>query len=192
MKPFLALAAVLSTFALGACMFETKVDTSAAAAQTSLHQFKAVALDGTPVDLAAYKGKVVLVVNTASECGYTRQYKGLQELHASLEARGFTVLGVPCNDFGGQEPGNGTEIASFCQQNYGVTFPLLEKQSVKEGAQQSPLYKWLGGATGKLPGWNFCKYLVGKDGLPVAFYTSNTAPDSVELKQAIEAALAKP
>lgn len=177
---------------LSACMFETKVETSAQAAQTSLHQFKAVALDGTPTDLARYKGQVVLVVNTASECGYTRQYKGLQELHASLQAKGFTVLGVPCNDFGGQEPGSGKEIASFCQENYGVTFPLLEKQSVKDGPQQSPLYKWLGGATGKLPGWNFCKYLVGKDGLPVAFYTSNTAPDSDELKQAIEAALAKP
>jgi glutathione peroxidase len=101
------------------------------------------------------------------------------------------VVGVPCNQFGAQEPGKPEEIASFCQMNYGVTFPLLEKQSVKDGPQQSPLYKWLGGATGKLPGWNFCKYLVGKDGAPIAFYNSNTAPDSAELAQAIEAALAK-
>lgn len=176
---------------LPACMFETKVETSPAAAQTNLHQFKATALDGQPADLAQYKGKVVLVVNTASECGYTRQYKGLQELHAAMESKGFTVLGVPCNDFGGQEPGSGAEIAKFCEANYGVKFPLLAKQSVKEGADQSPLYKWLGSATGKLPGWNFCKYLIGKDGTPIAFYSSNTAPDSAELKQAIEAALAK-
>ena len=185
------LVAALAALATTSCMFETKVETTSAAASASLHQFKAVALDGSPTDLAQYKGKVVLVVNTASECGYTRQYTGLQELHAALESRGFTVLGVPCNDFGGQEPGSGKDIAAFCQANYGVTFPLLEKQSVKEGAQQSPLYKWLGGATGKLPGWNFCKYLIGKDGQPIAFYTSNTAPDSDELRQAIEAALAK-
>ena len=189
MKPIVL--AALVALATTSCMSETKVETTSEAASANLHQFKAVALDGTPTDLAQYKGKVVLIVNTASECGYTRQYKGLQELHASLESRGFTVLGVPCNDFGGQEPGSGKDIAAFCQSNYGVTFPLLEKQSVKDGPQQSPLYKWLGGAMGKLFGWNFCKYLVGKDGAPIAFYNSNTAPDSAELAQAIEAALAK-
>jgi glutathione peroxidase len=160
-------------------------------AADSIHDLTMKDIEGKDLALKTYAGKAVLIVNVASECGYTGQYAGLQALSEKMAAKGLVVLGVPCNDFGGQEPGSGKDIAAFCQSNYGVTFPLLEKQSVKDGPQQSPLYKWLGGATGKLPGWNFCKYLVGKDGAPIAFYNSNTAPDSAELAQAIEAALAK-
>ncbi len=146
-------------------------------------------LDGKPVDLATYRGKVTLVVNVASECGFTPQYTGLQKLHGELKGRGFAVLGFPSNDFGGQEPGTPEQIQKFCTTKYAVDFPLFAKVQTKAGEGQSPTYKLLGDAAGKLPNWNFCKYLVGKDGKVISFHASKVAPDDKDLRAAIEAAL---
>lgn len=154
----------------------------------SLYDLTVTALDGTPADLAAYRGKVVLVVNVASQCGYTPQYAGLETLHRELQPKGFAVLGFPSNDFGGQEPGTAEEIKTFCELNYGVTFPLFSKVVTKAGADQSPIYAWLG-QTGNLPKWNFSKYLIGKDGKVIGFYPSAVKPDAPELRAAIEEAL---
>ncbi len=153
----------------------------------SLHQITLNTLDGQPQSLAAYKGKVVLAVNVASECGYTPQYAGLQKLFLAEKDRGLVVLGFPCNQFGGQEPGTAAQIETFCQKNYGVTFPLFEKLEVK-GAGQAPLYQFLTAKHGE-PAWNFHKYLIGKDGQVLQAFSSKVAPDSAELKAAIEAAL---
>ena len=141
-------------------------------------------------DLGQYAGKVTLVVNVASECGFTPQYKGLEALHEELKAKGFSVLGFPSNDFGGQEPGSPEQIQSFCQKNYGVTFPVFAKLVTKAGPEQSPIYAYLG-KTGSLPNWNFCKYLVGKDGKVVAFFPSKVTPDAPELQAAIANVLAQ-
>ena len=157
----------------------------------SMHAIQTKTLDGQPANLADYKGKVVLVVNVASRCGFTPQYTGLEALYMKYRDRGFVVLGVPCNDFGGQEPGSAEEIRNFCSTSYKVTFPMLAKAQVKAGAGQSELYEFLGTRTGKLPGWNFSKYLVGKDGQPVAMYPSSVKPDDAALAQAIEQALSK-
>lgn len=170
-------------------MFEKITATKPEAQAQTLHAFTVDGLDGKPRDLAAWKGKVTLVVNTASECGFTKQYEGLQKLQEQYAARGFDVLGFPCNDFGGQEPGSAAEIQTFCSQGFGVTFPLFAKVGVKAGARQSPLYAWLGAASGKLPGWNFGKYLIGRDGKPIAFWSSSTAPEDAEVAAAIEKAL---
>ncbi|MBL8730557.1 MAG: glutathione peroxidase [Planctomycetes bacterium] len=156
----------------------------------NLYSLQTEALDGKPVDLAAYQGKVTLVVNVASECGFTPQYAGLQQLHREFAGRGFAVLGFPSNDFGGQEPGTADQIRSFCTTKYGVDFPLFTKVRTKAGDGQSPVYRLLGEATGSLPSWNFGKYLVGKDGRPLQFFGSRTAPDAAELRSAIEQALA--
>ena len=172
--------------------FESKVETTPDAAMNTLHAFRATSLDGREVDLAQYKGKVLLIVNTASECGFTPQYAGLQKVHDGYASRGFEVLGFPSNEFGGQEPGEAGEIAAFCSQNYGVTFPMFAKSKTKAGEGQSPVYAWLGAATGKLPAWNFGKYLVGKDGRAISFHASNVKPDDKELVAAIEKALAAP
>jgi len=155
----------------------------------NIYALRTETLDGKPADLASYRGKVTLIVNVASECGYTPQYAGLQKLHAELESRGFAVLAFPSNEFGGQEPGGPEQIAQFCSSKYGVQFPLFSKSETKAGAKQSPVFAALNGATGKLPNWNFCKYLVGKDGEPIAFYPSKVAPDAPELRAAIESAL---
>ena len=153
----------------------------------SLHEITLNTLEGQPQSLAAYKGKVVLAVNVASECGFTPQYAGLQKLYAEQKGRGLVVLGFPCNQFGGQEPGTAADIEAFCQKNYGVTFPLFEKLDVK-GPGQAPLYQFLTARFGE-PAWNFHKYLVGKDGQVIQAFGSKVAPDSPELKAAIEAAL---
>ncbi len=153
----------------------------------SLYDITLNTLDGQPQSLAAYKGKVVLAVNVASACGFTPQYAGLQRLYAEQKGRGLVVLGFPCNQFGGQEPGSAVQIATFCQKNYGVTFPLFEKLEVK-GPGQAPLYQFLTAKYGE-PAWNFHKYLVGKDGQVIQAFSSKVAPDSPELKAAIEAAL---
>ena len=142
------------------------------------------------MSLDRWKGKVVLVVNTASQCGYTPQYAGLEALHDELKPRGFEVLGFPSNDFGGQEPGTPEQIRTFCTQNYGVSFPLFSKVVTKNGPDQSPVYSYLGAATGELPTWNFAKYLVGKDGKPICFFNSKVPPDDKELVAAIDKALA--
>jgi glutathione peroxidase len=154
-----------------------------------VYALDAVSLDGDPVNLADYKGKVTLVVNVASQCGYTRQYKGLQALHEEMEERGFAVLGFPSNEFGGQEPGSAAEIRSFCTGNYGVKFPMFSKVVTKKSDGQSPVYELLTTESGSQPQWNFCKYLVGKNGEVLGFYPSRVAPGSPELRAAIEAAL---
>ena len=167
------------------------IPTKAPAASTttmSFYDLKTQSLEGAPQDLASYRGKVTLVVNVASACGYTPQYKGLQKLHSELKDRGFAVLGFPSNDFGAQEPGSPAEIRQFCSTKYAVDFPMFTKVVTKAGKDQSPIYAALG-KDGKLPNWNFCKYLVGKDGTVLGFYPSKVAPDDAELRKAIEAAL---
>lgn len=156
----------------------------------SFYDLQANALDGKPNDLGQYKGKVVLVVNVASECGFTPQYKGLQSLREEMKGRGFEVLGFPSNDFGGQEPGDAEQIQTFCRKNYGVSFPMFQKIVTKAGPDQSPVYAWLG-QDGQLPNWNFCKYVIGKDGKVRAFFPSKIAPADAQLRQAVEAALAE-
>ena len=158
-------------------------------AQDSLYQLTTKTLEGQPAELRAYAGKVALVVNVASQCGYTPQYAGLEKLHEELKGRGFVVLGFPSNDFGGQEPGTATEIRQFCSLNYDVSFPLFEKVVTKAGPGQSPVYATLQKQSGELPGWNFAKYLVGKDGKVVKFYKSGVKPDDAGLRKDIEAAL---
>jgi glutathione peroxidase len=154
----------------------------------SFYEMKTTTLAGKPAELKEYAGKVALVVNVASKCGYTPQYKGLQALYTELAPKGFVILGFPSNDFGGQEPGTAEEIKTFCELNYGVTFPLFSKVVTKAGPDQSPIYSWLG-QKGDLPKWNFSKYLIGKDGKVIAFYPSSVKPDAPELRAAIEAAL---
>ena len=158
--------------------------------RSSLYDLKTQTLAGQPADLAAYRGKVTLVVNTASECGYTPQYEGLEKLHREMSAKGFSVLGFPSNDFGSQEPGTAQEIAEFCRKNYGVTFPMFAKLVTRPGPNQSPIYTFLG-SSGNLPSWNFAKYLIGKDGAVVGFFPSAVTPESTELRGAIAKALAR-
>jgi glutathione peroxidase len=156
----------------------------------SLYSLKTTTLDGKPADLGQYKGKVALVINVASQCGLTPQYAGLEKLHEELKSRGFTVLGFPSNDFGGQEPGTPEEIATFCKKNYGVSFPMFSKLGTKAGPDQSPIYALLGKGR-ELPSWNFAKYVVGKDGRVVAFFNSKVLPDDKALRETIEAELAR-
>src|SRR5262245_16631760 len=163
---------------------------TAEAKMSSLHEIKVKTLDGQPTSLGQYDGKVLLVVNTASECGLTPQYEGLEKLYEGKKGEGLEVLGFPSNDFGGQEPGNAEQIRSFCTQKYGVSFPMFEKVVTKAGPDQSPVYQYLGAATGQLPRWNFGKYLVGKDGRPINFFDSKVPPDDKELVAAIDKALA--
>ena len=132
---------------------------------------------------------LTLVVNVASRCGYTPQYKGLQELHEQYADQGFQVLAFPSNEFGGQEPGSAADIREFCTTNFGVTFPMFEKCNTQPGAGQSPVYTFLQGETDEVPNWNFCKYLVGRDGQVIEFYASRTAPSDEALRAKIETAL---
>lgn len=149
---------------------------------TSLGDFSATSIDGKPVDLSDYEGKVVLVVNTASQCGFTPQYQGLQALYDEYADQGFAVLGFPCDQFGHQEPGDEDEIASFCERNFGVTFPLFAKIDVN-GDDAHPLYQWLkkeqGGLLGGKIKWNFTKFLVGKDGQVIDRYAPTTKPEKL-------------
>jgi glutathione peroxidase len=156
----------------------------------SFYALKTTTLAGQPADLAQYKGRVAVVVNVASKCGYTPQYTGLEKLYEDYKDKGVVVLGFPSNDFGGQEPGTPEEIADFCKKNYGVSFPLFSKVVTKAGGEQSPVYSYLG-ASGQLPSWNFGKYVVGKDGKVVAFFPSKVTPESKELRDAIDGALAR-
>lgn len=167
----------------------TNAQGSTAQPDGSLYDLQTTTLDGKPAPLAAFKGKVTLVVNTASKCGYTPQYAGLQKLHDDMKGTGFSVLGFPSNDFGGQEPGGAEEIATFCQRNYGVTFPMFSKLVTRPGPDQSPIYAYLG-ASGNLPAWNFSKYLIGKDGKVRAFFPSKVTPEDPQLRKAIDEALA--
>jgi glutathione peroxidase len=158
----------------------------------SIYDFEALAIDGQPVALSAHKGQVMLIVNTASACGFTPQFAGLEQLHQIYAAQGLTVLGFPCNQFGSQDPGSNEDIGAFCQRNYGVSFTMMEKIKVN-GDGAHPLYQWL---TAEAPGilgskaikWNFTKFLVGKDGRVIKRYAPQDAPQKIA--QDIEAALA--
>ena len=156
----------------------------------NLYELKAPALDGGVVSLSDFRGKAVLVVNVASECGFTGQYEGLQKLHDEYAAKGFAVLGFPSNEFGGQEPGTAAEIRKFCTSKFDVEFPMFAKVEVKKGAGQSPVYAYLTTATGKEPNWNFCKYVVDRKGVVTAFFPSRSGPDDKALRASIDAALA--
>jgi glutathione peroxidase len=158
-------------------------------AANSVHEFTLNAIDGKPVPLAGFKGKPVLIVNVASKCGFTPQYAGLESLYQKYKDRGLVIVGVPANNFGGQEPGTNEEIATFCKRNYGVTFPMMSKVSVA-GADKTPLYEYLTSNTGGEVKWNFTKFLVGKDGKIAARFESKVKPDDPELTAAIEKALA--
>lgn len=147
--------------------------------------------DEKPQSLCQYAGKVVLVVNTASYCGFTGQYKGLEALYARYQARGLVVLGFPSNDFGQQEPGSGQEIAAFCANTFGVKFPMFAKSSVS-GAQANPLFVELTKLSGTRPKWNFYKYLIARDGRTVTAYSSMTSPDSRSFIADVEQALGTP
>lgn len=149
-------------------------------------------LEGKADSLSRFQGNVTLVVNVASECGYTPQYAGLQRIHEKYKEQGFSVLGFPSNDFGRQEPGSPTEIRAFCSSKYRVDFPMFAKVSTKAGPEQSPVYAALSSATGVLPGWNFGKYLLGRDGKVLRFFDSKVEPESAELTSAIEQALRAP
>lgn len=156
----------------------------------TINDFSARAIDGTDTDLAAYAGQVVLVVNTASKCGFTPQYQGLQELQDTYGERGFTVLGFPCDQFGNQEPGAEDEIASFCERNFGVDFPLFAKVDVN-GSDAHPLFEWLRAEKSGLLGgrikWNFTKFLIGRDGAVLSRHAPTTEP--AKLAQDIEKVL---
>ena len=186
--PLLVISAIAALLAAPA-LSETPTQPTATAAPAPFDALPA--LDGGKVDRAALDGKVVLMVNVASRCGYTGQYAGLQSLYEKYRDAGLTIVGVPCNQFGGQEPGSAKEIARFCSMNYGVTFPMLAKQDVN-GPNRSTLYDWLvssDAGLGKDIGWNFEKFLVGRDGTVLQRFRSGTAPTDPALTGAIEAAL---
>lgn len=157
----------------------------------SIYDFKMTVLDGDKeISLSDYKGKKMLIVNTASECGYTPQYKELQQLHEKYGDK-ITILGFPANNFGGQEPGSNKDIKTFCEINYGVTFQMFEKISVK-GSDMHPLYQWLSGKdkngwNDEAPNWNFCKYIISEDGELLKFYSSSVKPMGSEILSDIEA-----
>jgi glutathione peroxidase len=162
-------------------------------AATNIYDFTLNSITGQPVPLAQYKGKVVMLVNVASKCGYTPQYKGLEALYKKYEDKGLVILGFPANNFMSQEPGTNAEIQSFCSRTYNVTFPMFAKISVK-GSDQAPLYQYLtdkktNPATGGDIGWNFTKFLVDRNGNIVARFDSKVEPESPEVTKAIEAAL---
>ena len=161
-------------------------------ARTSLFDFDAVSIAGQPANFSSQRGKVFLIVNTASACGFTPQFAGLEALWESYRERGLVVVGFPSNEFGGQDPGSDGEIASFCQLNYGVSFPMMAKTKVN-GADAHPLWRWLKGQAPGLLGsqgikWNFTKFLVGRDGQVIKRYAPNDTPES--LRKDIEKALA--
>ena len=161
-------------------------------APMTVHDFQVKTIDGREVPLSQFKGKALLIVNTASKCGYTPQYKALEELYRAYQARGFEVLAFPSNDFGGQEPGSNAEIKKFCEMKYKTTFPLFAKVQVK-GPAADPLYRYLTGlpAVGGAVTWNFNKFLVGPDGKVVAHLSSDVDPMSAEMKKQLEAVLPK-
>jgi glutathione peroxidase len=187
-------------FSLGATLAAAPVQAqnaaaapAAAAASASCpavlkHTFKRLQ-DEAPQDLCQYAGKVVLVVNTASYCGYTKQYEGLERIYAKYSAKGLVVLGFPSNDFGKQEPGSSKEIADFCYNTYGVKFPMFSK-SVVSGSNPNPLHASLIKITGKEPKWNFTKYLIGRDGKVIEHFPSKVEPEDKDVIGKIEKALA--
>lgn len=155
---------------------------------SSVYEYTMKSIDGQPAPLANFKGKVLLIVNVASQCGYTPQYSGLEALYEKYKDRGLVLVGVPANNFGGQEPGSDAEIKQFCTRKYSVTFPMMSKVSVK-GDDKTPLYQYLTSNAGEVK-WNFTKFLVGKDGKVIQKFDSGVTPESSELRSAIEKALA--
>jgi glutathione peroxidase len=162
----------------------------------SLHQFKVKNARGKEVDLSEYKGKVVLVVNTASKCGFTPQFAQLEELYKEFKDQGLEIIGFPSNEFAGQEPNSSDKAEEFCQINYGVSFPIMEKVMVKKSSEQSPVFKFLtnkeeNGKVNMAPLWNFQKYLVDKDGKVVDYFMTITKPNAPKVKSAIKKLLSQ-
>ena len=195
-KTVLILAALAgAVFFLIACFDSSKVSTRPAQASggstgspTSFFQFTVNALDGRPVALEQFRGKKIVVLNVASKCGYTPQYADWEKFYEAHKDK-VVILGFPCNDFMGQEPGSAADIAEFCQKNYGVTFPMFEKVHVK-GAEKAPVYRWLtdpaqNGWNSQEPTWNFCKYLINEKGELTHFFASKATPDNAEFLQAL-------
>jgi len=178
----------MRTLALIAALMSGQI---AAVRSESIYDIKLKDIDGKDTTLSAYKGKVLLIVNVASKCGFTKQYAGLEATYQKYKARGFAVLGFPCNQFGGQEPGSNEEIKQFCSSKFNVTFPLFDKVEVI-GDKRHSLYGALTGKNSPVPGdvkWNFTKFLIAKDGKILKRYESATTPDSPEVIEAIDAAL---
>lgn len=168
--------------------------TTAMAMEKTIYDFTLNSIDGQPTPLSTFKGRIVLLVNVASRCGYTPQYTALESIYEKYKGRGFVIVGIPANNFGGQEPGSNEEIKTFCTAKYHVTFPMMAKVSVK-GSDITPLYQFLTDKTahpdtGGEIGWNFTKFLVGPDGKVLARFDSKVEPDSLQVTSAIEKALA--
>ena len=157
---------------------------SAQEADASIFDFKVKSLEGKEIDFAQYKGKYLLIVNTASKCGFTPQYADLEKLHEQYGDK-VKVLGFPANNFLWQEPGSAAEIATFCERNYGVKFQMFEKVSVK-GRDKAPIYKWLAAKSGETPSWNFCKYLINPEGKVLGFFPSKVSPLDPKIVNAIQ------
>ncbi len=174
-----------------ACTNPQQRPMNAAELAPSLYSFTYKDIDGKPATMERYKGKVVLIVNTASQCGFTPQYKGLQALYEKYKGKGLVIVGFPANDFGSQEPGSEKEIKTFCETNYKVTFPMASKVTVK-GDEKTSLYKWLIEKSGRRDEieWNFAKFVVGRDGKAVVRFSPKSTPESPEVVEAIEKALA--
>jgi glutathione peroxidase len=179
-----------AAFAPFLCLGAVAAAVPADAACDGLLDFRMSTLQGKPANLCDFRGKVVLVVNTASYCGYTPQYKGLEALYEDYRAKGLVVVGFPSNDFGAQEPGSNQEVADFCERTYKVTFPMMEKVSVAEG-HPHPFYARLARETGAPPKWNFHKYLIDRDGKTVRSFPSAVEPDAPELLKTVEQMLAQ-
>jgi glutathione peroxidase len=186
--------AVVGAFTFNVCQFPLNkvltrpMNTEQVDPTVSFFSFTVNGLDGKPVSLEQYKGKKIIVLNVASECGYTPQYADWEKYYAAHKDK-VVVLGFPCNDFGGQEPGSAADITTFCSKNYGVTFPMFEKVAVK-GANTAPIYKWLtdpalNGWNSQAPSWNFCKYLIDEQGKLVNFFASGVKPESADFVKAI-------
>ncbi|MGK7397937.1 MAG: glutathione peroxidase [Candidatus Cyclobacteriaceae bacterium M3_2C_046] len=187
-NPFSLLVAMVTAF-VGANKIKTRPEDTMNKPSKSFYEFKLKAIDGSEIDFAQFKGEKLLLVNVASKCGFTPQYEDLQKLHETYGEK-VTILGFPANNFGSQEPGSNQEIAQFCQLNYGVSFQMFEKISVK-GEDQHPLYQWLtskslNGWNEQAPTWNFCKYLINENGELVKFFGSKVNPMSDEMIQAIK------
>ncbi|MEI7599515.1 MAG: glutathione peroxidase [Aestuariivirga sp.] len=172
-------------------LFAIFLASTAAMAETTAYDFTLTGIDGKPMPLSQFKGHPMLIVNTASECGYTPQYEDLEKLWLAYKDKGLVIIGVPSNDFGSQEPGTSEEIATFCKVNYGVTFPLADKTVVK-GDKADPFYKWAGEQAGVLgrPKWNFHKYLISAEGRFIDWFSTPTKPMGPKITAAVDKALA--
>ncbi|MHC4260900.1 MAG: glutathione peroxidase [Planctomycetota bacterium] len=189
MRNLLLATATLTVLTSCSAFFEDTAEVDPELAGASFYALEADDIAGEPRALSEWDGQVALVVNTASRCGFTPQYSDLQQVYEEYGDQGFVVLAFPSNDFGGQEPGTAEEISAFCSDKYGVTFPVFAKVVTGDGAEQSPIYAHLGASTGSLPGWNFGKYLIARDGSVIGFWDSRANPSGDELRAAIEAAL---